>query len=103
MGLTDIFKRKQQCIKEIELSAEAKVILDSPLVQDFFAKAEAAAYERWRATPDEAVDVRERLYALDGMLRNFKQYFIGFIANGQFAERQLEEIIKGEELQSKKH
>jgi len=102
MSITDIFKRKQQCIKEVELSAEAKIILDSPLVQDFFAKAEAAAYEQWNNTPDDAWVARERLYLMNGMLRNFKQYFTGFIANGQFAERQLEEIIKSEEQTGKK-
>lgn len=102
MSITDVFKRKQQLIKEVELSAEAKQIRDSPLVQSFFADAEAKAYQAWQSTPDDAYEARERLYLMCAMLRNFKQYFDGYLAQGQFAERALEEIIKQEELSSKK-
>lgn len=101
-GIANLFKRKQQCLKEIELSEEAKTILNSPMVQDFFAKAEANAYKAWQETPDDALEARERLYLMNGMLRNFRQYFEGFVANGQFAERTLEEIIKNEEANAKR-
>lgn len=102
MSITDVFKRKQQLIKEVELSAEAKQIRDSPLMQSFFADAEAKAYQAWQSTPDDAYEARERLYLMCAMLRNFKQYFEGYMVQGQFAERALEEIIRQEELSSKK-
>lgn len=103
MSIADMFKRKQQLIKEVELSAEAKQIRDSPLVQSFFADAEAKAYQAWQLTPDDAHEARERLYLMCAMLRNFKQYFDGYLAQGQFAERALEEIIKQEGHASKKN
>ena len=102
MNLKDLFKRKQQLIKEIELSAEAKQIRDSPLVQSFFTDAESTMYKSWQSAPDDAYEARERLYLMSVMLRNFKQYFEGYLAQGQFAERALEEIVKQEELTAKK-
>jgi hypothetical protein len=102
VNLKDLFKRKQQLIKEIELSSEAKAIWESPLVQAFFADAEAAAYRAWQSTPCDAYEARERLYVVDGILRNFKDFFKGHLAQGQFAERALEEIVKQEEMAAKK-
>lgn len=103
MSIADMFKRKQQLIKEVEVSTEAKQIRDSPLIQAFFTEAETKAYQAWQSTPDDAYESRERLYLMCAMLRNFKQYFEGFIVQGQFAERALEEIIKQESANTKNH
>ena len=103
MSIADLFKRKQQLIKEVEMSVEAKQIRDSPLVQSFFAEAESKAYQSWQSTPDDAYEARERLYLMCAMIRNFKQYFDGYLAQGQFAERALEEIIKQESQTAKKN
>lgn len=102
MSLMDLLRKKQQCIEAIQVSAEARAILDSPMVKEFFAKAESSVLEKWKQTPDDAFDARERLFLVNKMLENFRQYFEGFIVNGKFAEKQLEEIIKQEELTVKK-
>jgi hypothetical protein len=103
MGIiADLLGRKQRCMKDIELSEEAQMVRNSPLVSDFFDKAEAAILSRWKDTPDDAIEARERLYLMNGMLRNFKSYFETFVINGQFAQHQLDEIIR-EEAQSIKN
>lgn len=96
MGIMDIFRKKQLCIEAIELSAEAKAIADSPLVQEFFTKAEQSVLDMWKQTPDDALEARERLFLVNKLLGNFKQHFNAYLVNGQFAERQLQEIIEQE-------
>jgi hypothetical protein len=98
--MLDFLRRKQKCVKEIEIAEEARQILNSPMVQDFFKKAEDAIVEKWKSAPDDAIDARERLFVLHGMLNKFKGHFNTFIINGQFAEKQLDAIIQEE---SQKH
>lgn len=95
--LTDLFKKKQQCVEAVQVAAEAQAILNSPLVQEFFTKAEASMMAQWKTTPDDAVDARERLYALIKILGNFKAHFDGYVINGKFAEYELEAIVKAEQ------
>jgi len=52
--------------------------------------------DRWKSTPDDAVEARERLFVINGLLKNFRQHFECYIVNGQFAEKQLEEMVKSE-------
>lgn len=78
------------------------MILDSPLVQEFFRQAQSRIIESWQASPDEAKEARERLFVISGMLRNFHQWFEHFIVNGKFAENQLEEMIRVEKSQKRR-
>lgn len=86
--------RQKQLLQEVELSQEAKQIWESPLVQEFFQKAEASILSKWKDSPDDAIDVRERLFVIHGILRNFQQHFKGYLINGEFAEKELEKIMK---------
>lgn len=103
MIIMDLFRKKQQCIEAIEMSAEAKAIAEAPIIKEFFDKAESAILDAWRQTPDAAQDVRERLFLVNKILDNFKQHFNAYLVNGQFAERQLKEIIEQEAQTGKKH
>jgi len=89
-------KAREDCLKEIQVSEESRQILESPLVREFFQKAEQVVIDRWKSTPDDAVEARERLFVINGLLKNFRQHFECYIVNGQFAEKQLEEMVKSE-------
>jgi hypothetical protein len=63
-------------------------------MQEFFQKAEENILQAWRDSPVDAVDKREGLFVIYGILKNFKAHFHKYLVDGQFAEKELEKMIR---------
>jgi len=65
-------------------------------VQGFLQGKRQQILAAWAKSSDIDIDGRERLYALNKILDDFEQSFKGYIANGEFASRELEAIEQQE-------
>jgi len=86
--------RRQQFSQDLQLSSEAKAVLENPLVQRFFTVNEERLHKLWAATEPSQVAEREAAYDAIYNLQKFKEYFEQFLADEEFALQQLAEMGK---------
>lgn len=88
------FKR-EKCEKEIRVSSEAKGIIESPLVKQFFEDMEKRGYEIWKTSQHDDIEGRERVYQIMKLTTSFKQFFEKCIVDGKIAEQEIQNIVSG--------
>jgi len=86
--------RRQDFHKDLQLSNEARAVLEHPLVVRFFAETEAALYQKWVGTEPCQMKEREAAYEMLYLTRKFKEHFELFLASEEYALQQLAEMGK---------
>ena len=75
--------------EKLDAAAEAKALMRSPLMVDFFERAEAQLFEQWKAASlDE--DAQRDLHLKYLGLQAFKDFMHIVIVDGQMARRDLD-------------
>lgn len=69
---------------------EAKMILDHPLIQEFFETAESQLYRRWSECIEGGVKEREEIFLQQLGLKAFKDFMNKCLIDGSMAEKELE-------------
>jgi hypothetical protein len=80
--------------RDIVRGARAKALMDNELLQEAFAKLEADYIGAWRATPARDTDARERLWQAVNVLGKIRDHIGRVAADGNLAQRQLDDIVK---------
>ena len=74
---------------KIRRAARAKAILEDPLVIEALAQLESECLARWRHSPEEDRDGRERLYQSLRLIDKLRQDFTSLVLSGRMSEAQI--------------
>lgn len=83
-------KDKQKLAEERERGEHAKNLREDPMLVDFFAKVEAAAFAAIKSSSPDQGDLRERAYFQLEALENLRVCFQNTINTGKFAAEELQ-------------
>ena len=87
-------RSKRSKREQMEVGAEAKRLMDHPLIQEFFQRAQESLYSQWcqPCNPDSSprsIDDRELIYMQLQGLEAFKAFFHKLIVDASMAEKDL--------------
>ena len=82
--------------EQMEVGREAQAILDNPLIQQFFLRAQEVLYDQWRQPVDYQGNVmspedREMIFMKLQGLEAFEQFFRKLITDGKMVEKELQD------------
>lgn len=89
--------KRENLDKAARRGQEAKRIMDSEIVQETFENMEKGFMQAMMQTEGDEHSVRERIYLMNRLLREFKQQFTTTLANGKFASEELLEILRNDD------
>ncbi len=77
-------------LAEQQLRGEAaRQILESPLFDEAFEAVEKTLMTAWKTSSGDEREIRERLYLMQRLNGNLKQFYVTHIANGKAAAKEL--------------
>jgi hypothetical protein len=76
----------------VKKSAEAKALLESPILIEAFKGLEDAYTAAWRATKIEDVPGREKLFLAVNVVGKVRDHLSGIVSNGSVAEAELKSL-----------
>jgi hypothetical protein len=82
---------------QADRGADAEHIKNHPLVKKTFEDMEAQIEKAWKSSGPDDQEIRERAFLMHRLLKNFQQFFIVTIANGEAAHNELLSITKEDE------
>jgi ABC-type thiamine transport system ATPase subunit len=75
--------------QESRRGAQARRLLEDPLLQEAFATVENALREAWIATQDDATAERERLWLMVKLMSRVRIHLVDVLQTGRLADDQL--------------
>lgn len=89
-------ERQHGFSQDLQLSSEAKRILEDPLIVRFFTITEGQLYKKWIESEPSQIKEREAAWEMLYLTRRFKEYLEQFLLNEEYALQQLAEMGKEE-------
>lgn len=79
--------------QELDLSEQARQLIENPLLQQFFADTEQRMVTVWKNSKPEDIDGREQVFRYLAVLQDFRAYLTRYLADPAFAEAELERMM----------